>query len=381
MLSELVHWKILRDFMTTKEANQISLVSKEANYNVNNAPWNDSNTSFKGSLKNWRRKFPFATAINVGGNRQLFHEDFLLLQKYIKEGLTSINISHNFIDDSEFGYLEGVKILNMSHCRHNYVLSHGVSVALSREAFQSIKGIHTLDISGCEIITDELFESLQGIHTLIMSRCGQISGQAFKWLKGIHTLDMSECTQISGDAFRHLSGIQRLNMSYCQQPTITDDAFKFLKGIRFLKMSSCSQASITDEAFRSLQGIHTLDMSNCRQITGAALRFLKGIHTLIMSGCHFITGENFRLLKGIHSLNVTECGKITAADILSLGFIDTIKVYPDTDGMNNGAEAAKVSAATQIAKRVVPSYKMLRSSMFTNYDLDVFKAHKGPKWD
>jgi hypothetical protein len=60
-----------------------------------------------------------------------------------------------------------------------------------------VRGIDTLDMNYCRQITGAAFENLRGIHTLIMSGCSQetITDVAFVNLRGIHTLNMRNCSQ------------------------------------------------------------------------------------------------------------------------------------------------------------------------------------------
>jgi len=210
-------------FLTYEDANNLRLVCKELRDEVKDFYWKDSKTRIKGSLKLWRICFRNAKAANIYKRRDLTDADFVYL-----------------------------------------------------------KGIHTLNMSGCnqETITDAAFVHLKGIHTLNMSGCNQptITDAAFIHLKGIHTLDITVCRNRTDAAFVHLKGIHTLNMVYCNQSTITDAAFEHLKGIHTLDMSYCNQATITDAAFAHLEDIHTLDIWGCnlRTITAAGIVHLQG---------------------------------------------------------------------------------------------------------
>ena len=56
--------------------------------------------------------------------------------------------------------------------------------SVTNNCFKYLKGIHTLDMRGCELITDAAFIHLKGIHTLDMSDCTEITDAAFVHLKG-----------------------------------------------------------------------------------------------------------------------------------------------------------------------------------------------------
>ena len=77
-----------------------------------------------------------------------------------------------------------------------------------------------------------------------MAQCSSVTNEAFEHLRGIHTLDMAVCYQdtITDAAFVHLSGIHMLDMSDCNQDTITDAAFVHLSG---LNVMLCREVCVT----------------------------------------------------------------------------------------------------------------------------------------
>jgi hypothetical protein len=113
--------------------------------------------------------------------------------------------------------------------------------------------VSSLNLKGCEKISDNGLEHLKGIHTL--NECQQITDKGLSHLKGIHTLNLRECKQFSDNGLEHLKGIHTLNLNECQQ--------------------------ITDKGLSHLKGIHTLNLRECKQITDNGLEHLKGIHTLM----------------------------------------------------------------------------------------------------
>ena len=258
-------------FLSTADAAPLRSACREFRGVVADFPW-DSFNRFPGSLRLWRACFPCATAINICYRKDLSDADFV-----------------------------------------------------------NLRGIHTLNMSGCdqEGITDTAFAHLTGIRSLIMSSCNQagITDAAFAHLRGIQGLDMSDCDQagITDAAFTHLEGIRFLNMNRCVQAGITDAAFAYLSGIQHLFMKECRQEGITDAAFAHLRGIKTLDMAGCRQetISDAAFAHLSGIHTLDMGGCDQpgITDAAFAHLRGIHTLDIWGCDQegITDAAFVQSG--------------------------------------------------------------
>jgi hypothetical protein len=198
---------------------------------VASVPWHDEKTRIVRNLGSWRASFPNARAANISRNRKA--DDLI-----------------NFTDDD----------------------------------FVHLRGINTLDMSGCKQITDAAFTNLRGIHTLNMSHCNQVG--------------------ITDAAFANLQGIHTLDMAYCNQVEITDAAFVHLRGVQKLDMWCCDQASITNEVFTHFRGIHTLKITD-KQITNVAIAHLRGIHTLHIHMCDLIgiTGASIALL-GIHKLKM-----------------------------------------------------------------------------
>jgi hypothetical protein len=153
-----------------------------------------------------------------------------------------------------------------------------------------------------EVLQDEDFLLLRGLHTLDMSGCGSNADVGFRHLQGIHTLNMSNCYGNTDAAFRHLKRIHTLNVSQCK--TITDAAFIHLEGIHTLNISGCP--SITDATIHHLQGIHTLIVGSYGpQLGAAALPHLHGIKTLVLRySVEHITPADFEQLDGITHLEV-----------------------------------------------------------------------------
>lgn len=55
--------------------------------------------------------------------------------------------------------------------------------------YEHLKGIHTLDLLGCNEITDKGLQHLKGIHTLSVRYCNQITDRGLEHLKGIRNLE------------------------------------------------------------------------------------------------------------------------------------------------------------------------------------------------
>ena len=243
---------VLLPLFTTRDACALRLVCREFLAAVSEHQWEDRGTVIKGSIAAWRACFPHARCANV--------------QKWVKGDGPNQRAAP--VVDADFVHFEGLR-------------------------------------------------------ELYMACCGDVTDAAFLRLRGVHTLDMSGCNQvaITDAAFAHLVGIQRLSIWACRQATITDAAFAHLRGIQLLNINGCFQ--LTDAAFVHLRGIHTLYMWGCRQpsITDAAFVHLRGIHTLVMERCDqaSITGASFSFLKGACMLAMHGCSDAIIATAQSLG--------------------------------------------------------------
>ena len=222
-------------FLNMRDSNKVRVQCVECRQAVMDFPWMDEKSHITGSIRAWRAAFPVARAANVSYRSDIVDEDFVHIRGDVRVRLHTVR---------------------MWCCK-----------SVTDAAFVYLRGIHTLDMIGCNqaTITDSAFIHLRGIHTLYISGCNQATDSAFIHLRGIHTLYMIGCNQvtITDSAFIHLRGIHTLDMWYCDQETITDSAFIHLRGIHTLYMSWCNQATITPAALIHLRGIQTLKTVGC----------------------------------------------------------------------------------------------------------------------
>jgi hypothetical protein len=121
------------------------------------------------------------------------------------------------------------------------------------------------------------------------ARCVNVSGRAddivdadFIHIRGdlrtrLHTVNMWGCNAVTDAAFVHLRGIHTLDISWCTQPTITDAAFVHLRGIHTLNIQGCNQSTITQKAVTHLVGIRDLCTRECRRIIRTSAAQLLGV--------------------------------------------------------------------------------------------------------
>ena len=176
-------------FLNMRDSNKVRVQCVECRQAVMDFPWMDEKSHIKGSVRAWRAAFPVARSVNVSNRYDIVDADFV-----------------------------------------------------------HIRG-----------------DARVRLHTVKMLYCRRVTDAAFVHLRGIHTLDMWGCNQatITDSAFIHLRGIHTLDMRFCNQATITDSAFIHLRGIHTLHMWSCNQATITPAAINHLRGIHTLKTFGC----------------------------------------------------------------------------------------------------------------------
>ena len=144
------------------------------------------------------------------------------------------------------------------------------------------------DVLFRNIVLSKIFNPLKQLHlNLSDNALTDVSA-----LSGVHTLNLSCCDLITDVSA--LSGVHTLNLSNC--PLITD--ISALSGVHTLDLSR--YRLITDVS--ALSGVHTLDLSCCRLITDVSA--LSGVHTLDLSWCTNIT--DISALSGVHTLKNME---------------------------------------------------------------------------
>ena len=114
---------------------------------------------------------------------------------------------------------------------------------------RKLKNCHTLNLYGCNKITDESVKELKNCHTLNLSWCDKITDESVKELKNCHTLDLSNCDKITDASVKEIKNCHTLNLSWCNK--ITDESVKELKNCHTLNLSWCNK--ITDESVKELK--------------------------------------------------------------------------------------------------------------------------------
>jgi hypothetical protein len=209
--------------------------------------YNGFGEPIKESVKEWRKKNPYASIANFS--------------------------NRNDITDSDFSYFWGIEVLSISNCPN-----------ITGDNFVSLQNIHTLDISNNPQLKNiSSFRYIKGIHTLNMSRCHNISDMVFIFLKGICELDISNNPQITDKGFAFLKGIYSLNMKNCNQ--ITNNVSKYLSSVCILNIDNCNNFYMTEEIVSKLKYLKMLTISPNKNHG-------KNIMSLLREQCYNICGDS-----------------------------------------------------------------------------------------
>src|SRR3989338_9650836 len=177
--------------------------------------------------------------------------------------------SCNNITDESVKFLHELYNLNLSYCYN-----------ITDESIKYLGGLHTLDLLNCKNITDAGIISLvkrnnesveekdSGNNAPTVEDESEARGrnevsrrnESVKMLRGLHTLNISGCENITDESIKMLGGLHTLNISNCKN--ITDESVKMLGGLNTLDLSNCN--NITDESVKMLGNVHTLYLSYCR---------------------------------------------------------------------------------------------------------------------
>jgi hypothetical protein len=205
--------------------------------------YNGFGEPIKESVKEWRKKNPYASIANFSNRYD--------------------------ITDLDFSYLWGIEVLNISNCPN-----------ITGDNFVSLQNIHTLDISNNPQINNiSSFRYLKGIHTLNMSGCSGISDMIFIFLQGICELDVSNNPQITDKGFTFLKGIYSLKIKNCNQ--ITNNISKYLSSVCILDINNCNNFYMTEETLSNLKYLKMLKISPNKN-------HAKNIVSLLREQCSFI---------------------------------------------------------------------------------------------
>jgi len=177
----------LMPFFDTWEARFLRRVSKQFKQAVADHPWTTCQP-IRGKIQCWRACFPNATIASCWAD-------------YFPRKTPVL--------DSDLTYFVGLKELNVSD----------QSITDNALAPFSDRGIHTLNVSNCQNLTDAVFQFLQHTQDLNVSSCWQITGSGFPHIKGIPKLDIRYCLGLDKDNLVHLVDVKCLMMTEEESPS------------------------------------------------------------------------------------------------------------------------------------------------------------------
>ena len=254
------------EWFTPQDANKLRSVSKVVKSDVEDRFFYDDEVTVIKDVAKWRTCFRLAKTASLSKKEY--------------------NYQNSTAREEDLVHLRGVTTVYMRGCR-----------LITDKGLSNLVGIHTLDMSDCPLITDKGLDHLKGIHTLYMRGCPLITDKGLERLKGINTLDMVNCPLITDKGLAHLKGIHDLTME--GRPLITDKGLEHLKGINTLSILRCSLSPlITDKGLEHLKGIYDLSMSFCKppSITGESFGYLAGVKKLLFTCCEKSVVSNARQL-------------------------------------------------------------------------------------
>jgi hypothetical protein len=313
-IEDLVRREIL-PFLTLKEANNISLVSKNFNTDVKDTIFNDKDTVINRSVRLYLQKFPMSKIVNISRIKNR-HIDTTITDIFFIKKLQVLII--NCIYD-----LELRPIYHMIRCGRltNLIkLEAQCSIGLTDDILSNLINLQELDISVCtdmchdSEVTGKCFKHMPKLKVLNINNCFNIKNTAFDFLSNLHELQIkidnpwgdTFSTFIIDESINKLKSIKILNLY--KQKNLTDTALKYLTQIEDLTITGCEL--ITDAGISHLKNIKYLSIGNCWRITGSAFKSLPDITYLYAVGTN-LTINNLKYLERLERLDIGYCRKLT----------------------------------------------------------------------
>ena len=121
-----------------------------------------------------------------------------LLNKQIKKLIRATKWTHIMVD------LSKNKFIHFDYIIDNYqFVKFDLSFTPIKD-LRKLKNCHTLNLSGCNQITNDGVKELRNCHTLDLSGCDQITDIGAKELKNCHTVYLHGCNQITNETICEL---------------------------------------------------------------------------------------------------------------------------------------------------------------------------------
>ena len=208
----------------------------------------------------------------------------------------------------------GLLHLDMSECR------------LSDDALRQLTALTSLNMSGCQQITDEGIRGLTQLQRLNMYR-SRVTDDGLRRLTRLTHLYIGCNLLITDEGIKHLPSLQQLGMRQCVN--ITDAGVAHLTQLTHLDMGL---SKLTDAGIAHLTQLTHLDMAKSSRITDAGLQRLTRLTHLNMKYAEQITNEGLRTLTSLQHLNMEHCAQITDDGVLNLPKLQALFVGNGVQG-------------------------------------------------
>lgn len=229
--------------------------------------------------------------------------DSLLSDKHLQplKNLTSLRkfslINAKAIEEEGFKYLRHLTRLTQLN------FAGGTNIKDEALSYFGRLDLESLDLSGCEEITDLGIKRLERIKTLQelnLSNCSRITNASLKSVKSmseLRVLNIAQCAWISDEGFRNLEHLIHLEeLTATGLWVLTYHGIAHLdKCIKIKKVVLSECLDLTDQVFNTFQKwpyLKELDLSGCLQLTDAGianLKYCKNLKVVSLANCPQLT--------------------------------------------------------------------------------------------
>ena len=317
MLPDDIIQLIINSIVQKKDVSKLSMTNKRNNILVKKYYYGNLN-KIHTTLAKWNKTFPNAKYANI------------------REGI--------FIIDSEFKYLEKVKVLDMALCSHRSINDH---------SFRYLLNIQDLNLQGCcnpwerkYHFTDKMFDYLLNLKRFYIDHNNLITNNGIQKLTKLTDLTLHCCSEISNDGLANLTNLEKLSIHNLDK--LTDEVFDLLINIKDLEIMD---GNITDKGITKLINIEKIQLVTlcpnsirCKDynlltklnklslyvnnITDEDLINCSNIKELLLFQCK-INGSGLQYLTNCENLSIFECHIIddNLGNLYKLNLLKQINIY------------------------------------------------------
>ncbi len=248
--------------------------------------------------------------------------------------------------------------------------------------------LHTLNLNGCEQLTDAGLSHLKGLtalQKLDFFKCEHLTDAGLAHLKSltkIKSLTLGGCKRLTDAGLIHLgtlTALQTLDLSGCNQ--LTDSGLAHLIGLTALQsldLGGC--VNLTDVGLahlKSLSALNTLSLSCCMHLTNAGLAHLIGLtalQTLDLNSTS-ITDAGLAVLKELSALrsldlscaSITDAGLAHLKDLTGLQSLSLMRNWFDSEDRHlTNAGLANLKRMTSLKSLALVGYDQITDAGFAH---------------